>query len=76
MSNNTIHKFKVLHESETDAGENEAFVFENTSGLREIMTTSNGTEKRLTVQDVDQMIRQAEESLAGLKRAKELVTNT
>ncbi len=37
----TIHKFNILHKSETDHGENEAFVFENASGVREIMTTIN-----------------------------------
>jgi hypothetical protein len=69
----TILKFKILHGSETD---NEAFVFENTSGLREIMTTINGKETRLSVQDVEEKIKETEDSLAGLKRAKELLANT
>jgi hypothetical protein len=69
----TIHKFKILHGTESD---NEAFVFENTSGLREIMTTIDGVEKRLTLADVEEKIRETESSLIGLKRAKELLTNT
>jgi hypothetical protein len=69
----TIHKFKILQEMETD---NEAFVFENESGLREIMTTASGVEKRWSLQEVDAKIRETEESLAGLKRAKELLKNT
>jgi hypothetical protein len=67
---NALHKFKI---SETS---NDAFVFENTSGLREIVTTVNNAEKRLNLQEVEDKIREAEESLAGLKRAKELLGNT
>ena len=70
---NAIHKFKILHGSETD---NEAFVFENASGLREIVITVNGTEKRLSLQDVESKNRETEESLAGLKHAKDLLSNT
>jgi len=70
---NAIHKFKILQASETDS---EAFVFENTSGLRELTTTINGAEKRLSLQDVDDKIKETEESLAGLKRARELLSNT
>jgi hypothetical protein len=69
----TIYKFKILHGSETD---NEAFVFENSSGLREIMTTINGKERRLTLQDVERKITETEDSLDGLKHAKELLGNT
>lgn len=40
------------------------------------MTTIDGVEKRLTLADVEEKIRETESSLIGLKRAKELLTNT
>lgn len=66
-----IHTFKILHEGwEMD---NDGRVVEDEVGGNKIMTTSHGVRCEMSQTSLKAKIKETEASLAGLKKAKELV---
>jgi len=72
MSKSTIATAVVLHEGwEMD---NEAWVVEDENGARELWTTNHGSPCPMTIADVDDHIKESEESITQLKNLKALIT--
>ena len=66
-----IHTATILHEGwEMD---NEMWVLESHNGLRSAYTTNHGSECGMTINDIDDAIKEAQDSIDGLAKAKELL---
>ena len=72
MTKITIATAVVLHEGwEMD---NEAWVVEGDDGSRMLWTTNHGSVCPMSIEDVEEHIKDAEESISQLKKLKELIT--
>jgi hypothetical protein len=66
-----IHTARVLHDGwEMD---NELWIMESKEGVRSVHTTSHGSEYVTDVSEIDDAIEEAQDSIDGLKKAKELL---
>ena len=66
-----IHTATILHEGwEMD---NEMWVMEDKNGSRTSFTTNHGCECRMSISDINDAIKDAQDSIDGLEKAKELL---
>ena len=67
-----IHTATILHEGwEMD---NKMWVMEDENGSRTSHTTNHGCLCRMSINDINDAIKKAQDSIGGLEKAKELLT--